>query len=117
MRTRLEVFGEGTGGLKELVAFMSSLPTVVSFGCLAVPCSDSSGSQRLKLVTVLFSPPAATARQRATAANHKGALLSSVLLGTHLVLEVDDVGDLTAQAVVTRLIASGGAHAANSFSV
>jgi len=47
----------------------------------------------------------------------QSALLGGIFSGAHVVFEVDDMGDLCAEDVAKKLIASGGAHAASSFTL
>ena len=51
----------------------------------------------------------------AIAAQQKGALSTSVLRGAHVTFEIESPADLSADLLVKKLIASGGAHAATSF--
>jgi hypothetical protein len=109
----LVVDAHSRGGFKDLIAHMD--PASVQFAALSVPATDSAGSKRTKVVFIFYSPPAAKAKQRAIAANHKSVLLGGVMSGAHVVFEVDDLADISPNDVVLKLIASGGAHAASSF--
>ena len=90
----------------------------VQYAALCVRATDAAHSQRAKFVAVFHAPARASPRARAVAAQHRAAIMgnSSLLMrGVHVEFEIQDLEDLTAEEIVRKLLASGGAHAASAF--
>ena len=110
----LHFLKEGNGGMPE---FIASLPEDdIVWGGFKVMGVDDRGntvSRRPKFVSVKYLPTTVPTMKRARAGGHKGAI--KAVMDAHIDVEIETKDELTEDSIITKLRASGGAHAPTSY--
>jgi hypothetical protein len=97
--------------------FIASLPEDdVVWGAFKVVGVDDRGntvSRRPKFIFVKYLPTTVATMKRARAGGHKGAIKQ--IMDAHIDVEIESKDELTEDSIITKLRASGGAHAPTSY--
>jgi len=112
--TQMIFKAEGPGGLPEFCAILNDSDIV--WGAFKVVGVDDRGnlvSRRPKYVFVKYVPEGVTGMKRAKAGGHKGAVKQ--IMNSHVDIEVESVEELSEEAIIAKLRASGGAHQPTSY--
>jgi len=112
---KIEVVGEGTGGLTECLA--NTTDDRVYWGGFRVVAVDSQRgvvSRRPKHCFFMLAGPATPLKVKTRGLLHMGAI-AAVLQQAHISFEVENVDELSHQRVAEKLLQCGGAHKPNSW--
>eukprot|EP01036_Dinobryon_divergens_P033062 gene33062-42773_t len=110
----LEFKGEGTGGMPEFIAYLSSDEIVWgSFKVVGVDDRGNLVSRRPKFIFVKYLPASVPTMKRARAGRHAGEI--KAIINAHIDVEVSSPQELTEDYVIQKLRAAGGAHQPTSY--
>lgn len=113
----MNVMGEGRGGMAALRQFLeTNFVDTVGVGLFRVTAVDDRGvtiSFRTKLILVIFQGPKMPVMKRAKVASHNSVFAGE--FSQNMVLQIDDLSDLSQENMERKLRAAGGAHQPTSF--
>ena len=114
---RVELVGQGGGGLPQCLACCAASDRRAYWGGLRVIAVDSRRgvvSRRPKFVFFYLAGPRVAVRSRTRGLLDMGAV-AAVLQEAHLRLEVEAADELSEESIVSRLLQAGGAHKPNGW--